>query len=354
MAGPFNNEEWYLKDLLAFMLGIDGQEIGDLVNSYLDQGGKRETGSLFHFLSSQGRQYRVLWALFSFSEQISLAAATVFGPGARSLWTGVAALPYGASGATLSSWRRLLPLIGGVALPSQPKVSESDFWTARQMERPLRSLWPDQMKDLLREIEEHREAGAPSFEGGRDFIRELTFDMERPLRESTGKSLACQAVFMDEVALPELRETAGGIPSLQLALDSFVAETVGLKEGEKERRPDLESPSRPGLQDYPLRVDPVLGVPLSELRPGTPVLLEAGGGLAIVGEVYMVRLLKDGQIEVHGSLPEEGTFFRSVAPGNIKIAVSKERFMPPLLQRTLLPLVGGLLLVVLLLLLLFY
>ncbi len=351
MAGRSGDEEWYLRDLLAFMLGIGAGEIGDLARTYLDQGGEKEVGTLFRYLSAQGRRYRVLWILFSFTDQISLAAVSLFGPEERLLWQDVSALPYGASSATLTSWRRILPLVGGIVTSSQPKVSESDLWVAGQMTRHLRLVWSNHAHDMLVAVEGRREAGVPSFQGGRDFLRDLPFDLERALRESTGKNLPGQALFLEEVALPDLRDAAGQILSLQRSLDSFVEETVGLESPAKEDVPEHELPARQGLKDFSLHIDPVLGVPLSELRPGTPVLLDGEGTSPVVGKAYMIRLLKSGQIEVHGALAEEeGTFFRSVAPGDIKVAVSREGPLPSLVQPS--PVVVGVLVLVVLLLLL--
>ena len=348
MVGRSGDEEWYLRDLLAFMLGIDAGEIGDLARTYLDQGGEREVGTLFRYLSSQGRRYRVLWILFAFTDQISLAAVSLFGPGERLLWQDVAALPYGASSATLTSWRRILPLVGGIVTSSQPKVSESDLWVAGQMTRHLRLVWSNHAHDVLVAVEGRREAGAPSFQGGREFLRDLPFDLERALRDGTGKNLPGQALFLEEVALPDLRDSAGQILTLQRSLDSFVEETVGLDRSSKEEVPDQETPARQGLKEFSLHVDPVLGVPLSELRPGTPVLLDLEGTSPDVGQANKIRLLNSAQIQVPGAqAEEEGVFFRSIAPGDIKVAVSPEGALSPLFQPS--PVVVGALVLVALL-----
>lgn len=352
MSAP-EGEEWYLKGLLAFMLGIGADNVSALAHDYLDQGGEKDPGSLFRFLASQGRHYRVLWALFPFSEQISLVSVSVFGPGGKPLWRNEAALPYGSFGPTLTSWKRVLPLVSGILAASQPQVSESDLWVAGQMVRHLRLVWTQHEADLLREIEMRKEEGETSFQGDRDFFRDLPFDLEKALREATGKNIPARAVFLSETSLPELRDVAGDLSSLQKALDDFVKETVSPDDsGNKTVTESSDPPKRPGLQDYQLRVDPIKGVPLSELSPGTLVLLEGDSSTAAVGKLYMIRLMKNGQIEVHGSLVEaEGTFFRSVAPGDIKVAVAKDNSLPPLFQAPLLLFAGGLILLVLLLLL---
>lgn len=342
------DDAWYLRDLLAFMLGIERDAVADLARNYLEQGGAKDPRSFFRYLSSQGRRYGVLWVLFPFSDPITVVAVTVFGPGDRPLWHEAMALPYGQGSATLSSWKRLLSLTGGVAPASQPKVPESDFWVADRMARQFRVAWSERALDILREVKAAKGEEEPSFQGDRDFLRTLAIDPERLIREATGKGLSAAALFYSEMSLPELREEGGQNVSLLAALDAFVEEVIGRTEV-TEQVP-LETAGRQGLQEYRLRVDPVLGVPLSDLSPGTPVLLE-GVSSPLVGKVYMVRLLKDGQIEVHGALDEEaGSFFRSVAPGDIKVAVAKALPWTSFPQLPLLLLAGGLFAVLLLLL----
>jgi hypothetical protein len=346
-----------LERLMAYMVGIPPEEVGHLIESFVSEGGTTDPSTLFRFLSSQGRRYAVLWAVLPCSEVISLLCAAVLGPGKEVLHSGVVSVPLSGDSGAFRLWNRVLEMASGGALPAAPeRASESDLATARQLVRPLeRKLWPlwiprfaAEMETLASERPEREEMDL--VEDGAVTIR-LSLDVSREIREETGRGLNLSALRWARVSLPELRDLGLGIGRLQSALDDYVEAAAGV--------PREESPSDvPGnrvFERFPA-VDPLKGIPLSDLRPGDPILLDRRGRDPEPGRIFMIRILRDGHYEVHGSLSEvPDTFFRFVVPGDIKIRVPSAEV--PERGGSLLPLwglisLGGLLLLVALLLLL--
>ena len=131
-------QSWYIRDLMAYMLGIPGEDLERLVESYQEDGGAPDPGGLFRYLSARGKKYQILWAAVPFSDAISVLFAAVMGPNKALLWQGSSVVPFGLDSGSLRIWNRVLEMVSGVAIPTNPQVSETDLWSAEQIHRGLR------------------------------------------------------------------------------------------------------------------------------------------------------------------------------------------------------------------------
>ena len=327
-------QSWYIRDLMAYMLGIPGEDLERLVESYQEDGGAPDPGGLFRYLSARGKKYQILWAAVPFSDAISVLFAAVMGPNKALLWQGSSVVPFGLDSGSLRIWNRVLEMVSGVAIPTNPQVSETDLWSAEQIHRGLRKLWDRWVPRFLGEMDlwlaGQKETDSLVLEDPELTVR-LSLDASREMREVTGKGYPLGAVRMALVSLPDLRDMGLEVNSLQAALDSFVAQSLpATEEGGKESAEPSAGPGISGrIVDVRPQVDPLEGVALSELRPGDLLMLDGLGGQGVEGKIYMIRLLKGGQYEVHGHFGDEGeTFFRFVCPGEIKLRMPPEAPRP--------------------------
>ena len=337
-------QSWYIRDLMAYMLGIPGEDLERLVESYQEDGGAPDPGGLFRYLSARGKKYQILWAAIPFSDAISVLFAAVMGPNKALLWQGSSVVPFGLDSSSLRIWNRVLEMVSGVAIPTNPQVSETDLWSAEQAHRSLRKLWDRWVPRFLGEMDlwfsQQKKTDSLVLEDPELTVR-LSLDASREMREATGKGYPLGAVRMALVSLPDLRDMGLEVNSLQAALDSFVAQSLPVtEEGGKEAAEPSAGPGVSGrIVDVRPQVDPLEGVALSELRPGDLLMLDGLGGQGVEGKIYMIRLLKGGQYEVHGHFAgEEEVFFRFVSPGEIRLRLPEEAPRPP--RKIPIPLLG--------------
>ncbi|HQE20641.1 MAG TPA: hypothetical protein PK409_01780 [Thermosynergistes sp.] len=322
------SKERHLEDLLAYVVGIPVDEIEKLMTSYRESGAEESPAALLRFLARSGRKYTLLWVVISYTNEVSIIAVALFGPDKVLIWEGVSAVPYGADSGSFRLWNRVLELASGIALGKPSPVSESDFWTAQQIARHVRAVWPESAPQLLIEAEEALSSEVP--EGEEKYLElkaialKKAVELEKELRDRAGRSLPLSALRMFKVSVPELREMALGVHSLQHALDDYIARAIQDPRRDK-GIPSEENPEEEGgaqeeelLYFRPL-VDPIKGRPLSDLRAGETILLD-GGEEALEGQIYLIRLLRDGHYELHGMLAGGG-YFKCVAPGDIKVKV---------------------------------
>jgi len=266
--------------------------------------------------------------VISYTNEVSIIAVALFGPDKVLIWEGVSAVPYGADSGSFRLWNRVLELASGIALGKPSPVSESDFWTAQQIARHVRAVWPESAPQLLIEAEEALSSEVP--EGEEKYLElkaiamKKAVELEKEFRDRAGRSLPLSALRMFKVSVPELREMALGVHSLQHALDDYIARAIQDPRRDK-GIPSEENPEEEGgaqeeelLYFRPL-VDPIKGRPLSDLRAGETILLD-GGEEVLEGQIYLIRLLRDGHYELHGMLAGGG-YFKCVAPGDIKVKV---------------------------------
>jgi len=321
-------KERHLEDLLAYVVGMPVDEIERLMATYRESGAEESPAALLGFLARSGRKYTLLWVVMSYTDEVSIVAAALFGPDKALIWEGASAVPYGADSGSFKLWNRVLELASGIALGKPSPVSESDFWMAQQIARHVRAVWPESAPQLLIEAEEALSSEVPE---GEEKCLELkvialkkAVELEKELRDRAGRSLPLSALRIFKVSVPELREMALGVHSLQHALDDYIARAIQ----EPRRGKGIPSEDNPeenrGAQEEELLyfrplVDPIKGRPLSDLRAGETILLD-GGEEALEGQIYLIRLLRDGHYELHGMLAGGG-YFKCVAPGDIKVRV---------------------------------
>jgi hypothetical protein len=322
------SKERHLEDLLAYVVGMPVDEIERLMATYRESGAKESPAALLGFLARSGRKYTLLWVVMSYTDEVSIVAAALFGPDKALIWEGASAVPYGADSGSFKLWNRVLELASGIALGKPSPVSESDFWMAQQIARHVRAVWPESAPQLLIEAEEapfsEAQEGEEKYLELKVIALKKAVELEKELRDRAGRSLPLSVLRIFKVSVPELREMALGVHSLQHALDDYIARAI--QEPRREKGiPSEESPEEEGgaqeeelLYFRPL-VDPIKGRPLSDLRAGEAILLD-GGEEALEGQIYLIRLLRDGHYELHGMLAGGG-YFKCVAPGDIKVKV---------------------------------
>jgi hypothetical protein len=269
-----------LERLLAYMVGMPPEEVSRMVGEYASRGGKpQDSSGLFRYLSARGRRYQVLWAGLAFSEVISILFAAVLGPGKEVLFSGAAALPLRGDNGVLKLWNRALELAVGAPLPSVPeKVSEGDLMMAGRAARQLElKLWPQWIPRFAAGLDNLRPA-APEVSEGVILLEdgaltiELSTGVSRDVRDEAGKGLGLSFLRGALVALPELRDLGLEIGGLSSALDRYVDSAVSKVEEE----PSVDVPPNQVFERAP-DVDPIQGVPISDLRPGDAILLERRG-----------------------------------------------------------------------------
>lgn len=324
-------QNWYIQGLMSYMLGIPEEDLERLVQDYQGSGGSPDPGGLFRYLSARGRRYQVLWAAVPFQESVVMLFAGVVAPDKALLWQASSVVPFGLDSGSLRLWNRVLEMASGVGIPVNPQVSETDLWSAEQVHRHLRKLWDRWLPRFLGEMEQWL-AQNPVPEGALvlespELTARLSLDATREAREATGKNYPLGAVRLAPVALPDLRDLGLEVNSLQVALDAYVQASQPASPEEEAGTSVSGGPGR--IVEVRPQVDPLEGIPLSELHPGDPLVLDGLGGKGAPGRIYMIRLLKGGQYEVHGHFGDEGeTFFRFVCPGEIKLRMPPEAPRP--------------------------
>ncbi|MCF7936443.1 MAG: hypothetical protein K9L28_08885 [Synergistales bacterium] len=333
--------DWHV-DLLSYMLGVRREEVDSLVQQYLDSGGHKDPASMFGFLSAHGRNYAVLWAVFPYNDQISLLMSGVVGPDREIIWWGVAPVPFGGGSGVLTGWNRALELTAGHSGGALERISESEWWAAEQVARHCGEVWPGLIEELQSRLESaYLEEGQgwekQSFFESPVTTREASPVVEKRFRDATGTSLRLAALRLTMVSLPDLRDLGLAIDSLQNALDVYVESTITAYPtgtAAEEAANEQTAPESMILPDSGVRfldpvIDPVEGIALSALEPGDGIMLERREGDPLVGQIYMVRILRNGHYELHGKLRGEGGFFRCISPGDIRV----KRAAPETLER---------------------
>jgi hypothetical protein len=326
----------YLQHLLSYVIGVRREEIETLVQRYMEAGGGSDPAQLFAFLTANGRQYMVFWCAFPHTDQISIVLGAVLAPDKRVLWWNVAPVAYNKGSGALRAWNRVLELVSGIGTQGTPKVSEGDWWAAEQLARQVGEFLPEMIGLMLGELELATGGFTNSPGTTRQFfedsnaLRSASTHVEKRMREAIGRHVSLSMLRAMMVSLPELRDLGLEIQSLQNALDSYVESALGEErrgeEREESRSIDEGAASvilpQSGVRLLDPVVDPVNGVPLSDVYPGDVLLLEQRGLPKVPGRVYMIRVLKNGQYEIYGRLEGEETFFRSVVHGDIKVELA--------------------------------
>ncbi|MCX7829186.1 MAG: hypothetical protein N2315_08350 [Thermanaerothrix sp.] len=316
--------DWYVKDLMAYMFGVPREELDALVDGYRAAGGMPDPSGLFRYLSANGRKYRVLWTVFPAGDLISILFASVFGPDKQVLWRKSSVLPMNSDSGALRLWNRVLELASGIGIQPDSRVSETDLWSAEQVHRQMVRLWDGWAGTFLSEVEDWlSQQGMEAPDGvveSSELNSRLSVGVSKEIRDTVGRGIPLGAVRYAVVSLPELRDMGLEVSSLQAVLDSYVSSAI----------PSLKQEPQPGEGDQPLPqgvmevrpcVDPLNGVALSLMRPGDPVVVEPAREVELPGTIYMIRLLKNGQYEVHGQFDRDGSFFKFISPGELKIKI---------------------------------
>lgn len=315
--------DWYVRDLMAYMFGVPQEDLEALVEGYRSSGGEPDPSGLFRYLSANGRKYRVLWAVFPVGDLISILFAAVFGPERQLLWRKSSVLPMSAESGALRLWNRVLELASGIGVQPDSRVSETDLWSAEQVHRQMVRLWDNWAGMFLAEVEDwlsQQSSGVP--EGvveSSELNSRLSVDISKDVREAVGRSMPLGAVRYAVASLPELRDLGLEVSSLQATLDSYVSSTIPSLRAQDQVQEESLHPL--GVMEVRPCVDPLNGVALSMLRPGDPVVVEPAREVEMTGAIYMIRLLKNGQYEVHGQFDRDGSFFKFISPGELKIKV---------------------------------
>lgn len=326
----------YLQHLLSYVIGVRQEEVEALVQRYMEAGGSVDPAQLFTFLTTNGRQYIVFWCAFPHTDQITIVLGAVVAPDKTVLWWNIAPVPYGKGSNALRVWNRVLELISGMNTHGTPKVSEGDWWAAEQLARQCGTFLPEMTELMLGELELALGGLASPPGGDRPFLedsnalRSASIHVEKRMREALGRSVSLSMLRVAMVSLPELRDLGLEIHSLQSALDAYVDSTLGAdrRVGEHDDPSSGDSGEgkaasvvfpESGVRFLDPVVDPVKGVPLSDVYPGDVLFLERKGASRVSGRVYMIRVLKNGQYEIYGKIEEEDAFFRSVVQGDIKV-----------------------------------
>ncbi|WP_300526539.1 hypothetical protein [Aminiphilus sp.] len=326
----------YLQHLLSYVIGVRREEVETLVQRYMESGGGADPAQLFAFLTANGRQYMVFWCAFPHTDQISILLGAVLAPDKRVLWWSIAPVPYNKGSGALRVWNRVLELVSGMGTHGTPKVSEGDWWAAEQLARQCGGFLPEMIGLMLGELELATGGFSNSSGANRQFfedsnaLRGASVHVEKRMREAIGRNISLSVLRVMMVSLPELRDLGLEIQPLQNALDGYVDSALGEERREEEteeNRPAEEGAASVILPEAGVRlldpvVDPVNGVPLSDVYPGDVLLLERRGFPKVPGRVYMIRVLKNGQYEIYGRVEGEETFFRSVVHGDIKVELA--------------------------------
>lgn len=318
--------EWYTKGLLAYMLGLSEDEVDRLVKNYTDTGGKEDPRALLAYLMRESREYVVVWAIMAYSDQISLLQVAIIGPDGQMVWTSQAALPYSAKNISSSKWPSIANILTKGTGPLPESVNDVEFIAAQHVNQQLRKVWPDIASVAYGEF--LQKEGSDLLDNEGYLPKEKLVEFERRFREATGRTLPIVTFKFVKLSLPELREKSVNLVSLDNAITRYLTQLMkkdegsSLAESEAIRSTDDVTP----LVEVNPFVDPVSGVPLSELHPGD-VIYVTRDEIEALATVYMLRLLKDGQYEVHGTIEDaEGpeskeVYFRFISPGDIKVKV---------------------------------
>lgn len=322
--------EWYTKGLLAYMLGLSEDEVDRLMKKYIDEGGKEDPRALFAYLMRESREYIVMWAIMSYSDQISLLQVAIIGPDGNIVWTSQAALPYAAESISSSGWPTISNILTKGTSPLPESVNDVEFIAAQHVNQQLRKIWPDIAGDAYGEFLRKEESNL-SDNDEECLSRERLMEFERRFREATGRTLPIVAFKFVKLSLPDLREKSVNLISLDNAITRYLTQLM--RKEEDSSTAERESMDLMGSTDdvTPLVevdpfVDPVDGVPLSELHPGD-VIYVIRDEVEVPATIYMLRLLKDGQYEAHGTIKEadepesKESYFRFISPGDIKVKV---------------------------------
>jgi len=309
--------EWYAKGLLAYMLGLKEEEIEELIDKYLQEVGEEDPRSLFVYLMKECKDYVAMWASMSFSNQITILAAAIVGPDSQVIWTSQAALPYSAKGITLEKWSTVANILskGAGALPSS--VNEAEFIAAQHASQQLRKVWPEVASDAYNVFLQSNENASES----ESFLsKEKLIEYEKKIREATGRTIPVISFKIAKLSLPELREKSVNLTSLDSAITRYLNRVSKNVDERGSYAVDASSDENASLLEIDPVIDAVNGTPLSELRPGDMIFLAKDESEA-AGQIFMVRLLKDGQYEIHGILEDDDRedYFRFIAPGDIKV-----------------------------------
>ncbi len=352
MSQEFLQGDASLNALFSYIFGLKESELSLLLEKYDQQGGGEEPESLYTFLSMHGKAYVVLWCVLAVVEEISLVAGAVIGPDKTVVWHNVGLCFCRRENAALKTWQRVLEMAAGEFSEVPPDVSESDYWSASHLARQCRDSWQGGIPHLFAEAESFY---GRNFKDKNTLLEEgrLTSQvgewLGKWLREMIGKNLPLRAFRLVRVSLPELRELAVRLYPLQSALDSYVGNALhpgrrkgtssaGISDKTDNSLGDASSEEillLPREEIFPgeLVVDPVEGSPLGDLRPGSLVTLkdseEAEG---VPGEIFVVRQLRNKEYEIHGKNRKNGTFFRYLASGDVKIRMwpdTEEEEIPP-------------------------
>jgi len=342
-----------LLDLLSYLLGVPQEEVSRLVAEFSSDGGADNPRNLFSFLAAQTRRYHVLWVVSPFTDQLSILAVAVMGPGREVVWWASTAVPHGRDSATFRLWHRVIEVASGKASLGSTNPAESEVVRAQEVARKYGVPWPGLAAGIVPELESAMaEKGSDQEDDDGYFedsgmTRRFSAVIEQYLRESLGKVSPLTALRLSRVSLPDLRDLGLEVAALQQSLDKFLGfhlnADLSSKEGGAEALGggglgSLILPSA-GVRELDPVVDPLGGVPLSSVVPGDMMSLQEIGGSPIPGRVYLIRVMRDGQFEIYGHLGGDKGFFKAVAPGDIKIALSpydEEKDKPPLSERALL------------------
>ena len=312
--------EWYTKGLLAYMLGLGEEEIEELMNKYLEEVGVEDPRTLFSYLMRKCKEYVVLWALLSFSSQVTLLQVAVIGPDGQIIWTSQSTLPYTAKNLSLNKWSTVANILtkGSEFLPSS--VNDAEFIVAQHANLQLGKVWPDVVYEAYIEFLQREHADASEDE---EFLpREKLMEFEKKFREATGRTIPIVAFKFDKLSLPELREKSINLLSLDSAITRYLNQVVKKEEIGSYIINESIDEVAPLIETDP-QIDPIRGIPLSELHPGDVIFLASDDeeDEEMTAKVFMIRLLKDGRYEVHGTIGEENkeVYFRFVAPGDVKV-----------------------------------
>lgn len=323
-------------DLLSYLLGVSREEISRLVTEFSAEGGADNPRNLFSFLATQTRQYSVLWGIAPHTDQLSLVAVAVVGPGREVVWWAVSAVPYNRDNAAFRLWHRVVEAASGKTSLGATPPSESDYWGAEQVARQYGAQWPAMVTGMVAELETAMAAkplgqandGEGFFEDPA-LTRRFSMLFEQHLREALGKSTSLTALRLSRVSLPDLRDLGLEVAPLQQSLDDYLGlhfktelpKEVAVNAGALGDSGTLIFPDV-GVRELDPVVDPLGGVPLSSVVPGDVMLLQEIGAAPLPGRVYLVRVMRNGQFEIYGHLGGDKGFFKAMAPGDIKISLS--------------------------------
>lgn len=335
-------EAAYMLELLSYLLGVSRGEVSRLLAQFSAEKDSGDPQALFSFLAAQTRQYVVLWGIAPHTDQLSIVPAAVLAPGREVVWWAVAAVPYGRDNGAFRLWHRVLEAAAGMASLGTSRPSESDFWGAEQLARQYGAHWPGMAAGMAAEMETVLAAKKGSSDHDAEgyfedpsLTRRFSGLLEQRLRDALGKGAPLAALRMALVSLPELRDLGLEIVPLQQGIDGYLESCLHPETPQENRAPE-DQPQDTGTFILPKAgvrlldpvVDPLGGVPLSAVSPGDMILLQSLGDERLSGRVYLIRVMRNGQFEIHGHLERQGAFFKAVAPGDIKISLAPDEGEP--------------------------